>query len=454
MSSKKIIVMHCNDIHSDFLPKIDPANDKLIGGLAYLSGYIKSIRRSNPDCLFIQAGDMIQGSIIDKEWKGISTIELMNYLAPDIVCLGNHEFDYGLRHLLFLEKLANFPIVSANLYIRNTNRRLMRPFEILKVAGLTILFIGILTEETLDSLKSDVDVSAFITIEDAADEVRRICNVYKTIDIDLTVLLTHIGLEADQKLARLLEPSLGVDLIIGGHTHSIMEQPLKVNGIIIAQAGCGSEHVGRFDLIVDNDTNRVMEWNWQLITITPEIAPLDAELDQYLSQYNQKANNKYNSVLTHFKEKLTHPGRFQETALGNLFADILATWANVDIALVGSGSIRWQSLGPIVSQGDFLACYPFQESIYRHDISGEILVRIFNKFMTSKLIKNGGEYFQVNRRVRALFSDQEGRLLKLELDGEVIQPDRLYCLVTDEYHFMNSLTSFGLLSADGLNGGI
>ena len=68
---------------------------------------------------------MVQGSLIDSEYKGISTMAIMNYLAPDAVALGNHEFDYGLPHLLFLEKVANFPIVNANLYVKGFNKRLM-----------------------------------------------------------------------------------------------------------------------------------------------------------------------------------------------------------------------------------------------------------------------------------------------------------------------------------------
>ena len=95
---------------------------------------------------------MVQGSIIDSEYKGISTMEIMNYLAPDVVALGNHEFDYGLPHLLFLEKMANFPIVNANLYIKPYNKRLMRPYLILERDGFDILFTGIITEKIMDSL--------------------------------------------------------------------------------------------------------------------------------------------------------------------------------------------------------------------------------------------------------------------------------------------------------------
>jgi 5'-nucleotidase len=118
-------------MHGDFLAEVKKAEkgkkSKLIGGLALLSGYINKVRKEEENVLYVISGDMIQGSVIDSEYKGISTIEIMNYLAPDVVSLGNHEFDYGLPHLLFLERVANFPIVNANLYLKKYNKRLMLP---------------------------------------------------------------------------------------------------------------------------------------------------------------------------------------------------------------------------------------------------------------------------------------------------------------------------------------
>ncbi len=125
----------------------------------------------------------------------------MNYLAPDVVTLGNHELDYWFPHLLFLEKMANFPIVNANLYIKKYNKRLMNPYLILNVDGFDIMFIGIVTEEVLNALKLDTSISTFVGLENVATEVGKICDAYKNEDIDLTILLTHIGFEQDKKLA-------------------------------------------------------------------------------------------------------------------------------------------------------------------------------------------------------------------------------------------------------------
>src|SRR4030066_1533186 len=225
MKTKKFTILHNNDIHGDFLAEVRGEKGSLIGGLSLLSGYINKVRQEEENVLYVISGDMVQGSLIDTEYKGISTIEIMNYLAPDVVALGNHEFDYGLPHLLFLEKMANFPIVNANLYVKEYNKRLMRPYLILEKAGFSILFIGIITEKVMDSIKRDELISSFVTLEEASNEIGKICNAYKTDDIDLTILLTHIGFDSDLELARLLKPEWGVDIIIGGHSHTILDQP-------------------------------------------------------------------------------------------------------------------------------------------------------------------------------------------------------------------------------------
>ena len=112
--------------------------------------------------------------------------------------IGNHEVDYGLAHLLFIEKCANFPIINANFHIRTNNKRLFQPFYIAHIDGMKILFIGIITEDVLAQTKMDKVIGSFVDICEAAEEIGRICNTYNPIDIDFTIILTHIGFEEDK----------------------------------------------------------------------------------------------------------------------------------------------------------------------------------------------------------------------------------------------------------------
>ena len=115
MAKKKLVILHSNDLHGDFLPKEKDGVET--GGLVRLSGYVKKVRAEEENVIYLNAGDMFRGSIIDSEYLGLSTINLMNMLRPDVTAVGNHEVDYGIAHLLFLEKCARFPIVNADLYV-------------------------------------------------------------------------------------------------------------------------------------------------------------------------------------------------------------------------------------------------------------------------------------------------------------------------------------------------
>lgn len=437
MNTKKFTILHSNDMHGDFMAEMRGESGKLVGGLSLLSGYINKVRKEEENVLYVISGDMVQGSIIDTEFKGISTIELMNYLAPDVVTLGNHEFDYGLPHLLFLEKVANFPIVNANLYIKPYHKRLMRPYIILNKAGFDILFIGIITQEVIDALSRDKDIGSFITLEEARDEIGRIVNAYKDADIDLTVILTHIGFENDKKLASMLDPEWGVDMIIGGHSHTILEKPEVVNGILIAQAGVGTDQVGRFDIVVDDDTNSIAEYKWQLVPIEEGIAPRDTELEKFIASFKEVVDRKYNVIVTRFGHKLTHPDRKIETELGNLFADIFKERAEVDVAFVGSGSIRAKELGPVVTLGDLRAAFPFPDSIRKFFVTGATLKRMFSTFMSNENKIDDGEHYEVSRGVKAIYNKVSDELESLSIDGVPVLDDKIYSISLQGFHYDN-----------------
>jgi 5'-nucleotidase len=438
MNLKKFTILHSNDMHGDFLAELKGGEGKLIGGLSLLSGYINKVRREEENVLYFISGDMVQGSLIDSEYKGISTMAIMNYLAPDAVALGNHEFDYGLPHLLFLEKVANFPIVNANLYVKGFNKRLMRPYVVIRKAGFDFLITGIITEKVMDSIKGDSLIGSFVSLEEASVEVGKITNVHKNDDIDLTVLLTHIGYDSDVELAGMLKPEWGVDLIIGGHSHTVLDKPGEKNGVLITQAGVGTDQIGRFDITVDDDTNSIIEWKWRLISIDSTIAEPDRNLEKYIKTFQSEVDQKYNSVLTRLSDVHTHPSRLVETSLGDLFADAVAEVTETDVAFIASGSIRVKELGPVVTLKDFLACFPYNDTLTRYTITGDQLRGIFSHIMRKENRNSEGECYQVNGAVRATYSEAEKKLISLKMNGSEIKPEDRYTIVLQGYHARSS----------------
>ncbi|MBO4363156.1 MAG: bifunctional metallophosphatase/5'-nucleotidase [Clostridia bacterium] len=440
---KKLTLLHSNDMHGDFLAENMDA--KLVGGVSLLSGYVNKVRQDEENVIYAIAGDMFRGSIIDSEFLGLSTIQIMNMLGPDIVTLGNHEVDYGLAHLLFLEKCAEFPIVNANLHIKTNGARLFRPCHILEVDGMKILFIGILTEVALMQCKSDGLIGTFVTLEDAAEEVGKICNTYNAIDIDFTVLLTHIGFEEDKKLAAMLDPAWGVDVIIGGHSHTFIDEPAVVNGIPIVQAGTGTDQIGRFDILINTDENCIDSYKWRPIPINETTCPRDPAIEEILFNYKNRTDEKYGKIITKFVRQLTHPTRIRETELGDLFSDVLKDALGVDIFLLGSGSIRNEQLGPVVTKGDLRECFPYDDAVHMVYMTGAQLKHAMLRVLRDEALAGAHtEFYQLSRGLLVEYDQATHSFVRFEFEGAPVEDDRVFTVGLQHFHYTNMKDSFDL----------
>ncbi len=443
---KQLTILHSNDLHGDFLK--ERIGDLVVGGVSMLSGYVSQVRQEEDNVIYAIAGDMFRGSVIDSEFKGISTIEIMNMLSPDVVTIGNHEIDYGIAHLLFIEKCAQFPIINANLYVKSNGTRLFTPQQIISMDDMKILFIGIITEEVLAQAKSEGLIGAFIDTADAATEIGKICNAYNAIDIDFTVLLTHIGIEEDKKLAHLLQPEWGVDLIIGGHSHTFMDEPIVENGIVIAHAGEGTDQVGRFDIMVNTDDNCIDSFSWQMQPINHLTAQRDLQLEEVINKYKDLTDRKYQRIITRLSRALTHPQRNKETSLGSLFADIFQQSLGLDIMFLGSGSIRGKQLGPIVELGDLVQVFPYNDQIHLLQVTGSQLADMLLYMLRDEAFLGTTEYYQLSEGVRVVYSRGQKRLLELAYNGSPIEDTGLYSVGLQNFHFLNLESFLGISQAE------
>ena len=439
---KKLTILHSNDLHGDFLPK--EVDGKETGGLSRLAGYVAKTRQERENVIYAVAGDMFRGSVIDSEYQGLSTIDLMNNLAPDVATIGNHEVDYGFAHLLFLEKCAKFPVVNANLFITMNNARVFTPYINLDVGGMRIMFIGILTEEVLASTRSEKIIGTFIDLESAAKEVGIICDNYRTIRTDMTILLTHIGYENDRKLAEMLDPDWGVNLIIGGHSHTFMDKADVVNGIPIVQAGTGTGVIGRFDLQYDTEKKVLEDWKWRTVPINEDTAPKDDVMEELIDSYRTKTDSKYKRVVTRWARKLTHPSREQETEMGNLYADLMAWEASYDVMLFGSGSIRKKELGPVIEYQDMVENTPFDDNLYLVEVTGAQIRRIFRHLFRDEAWVGETEFYQISSALRVTYRKSTHTIESFTFKGEEITDDMRIKLGIQAYHYNNFDEFFGV----------
>ncbi len=442
-SLKQLTLLHSNDMHGDFLAQT--VDDRLLGGVSMLSGYLSMVRQQEPNVLYAISGDMFQGSLIDSEFKGLSTIEIINMLAPDVVTLGNHEVDYGIAHLLFVEKCARFPLINANLYLKHNHVRLFEPCYIREIDGMKIRFIGVLTEDVLAMAQREHLIGAFVDVRNPVAEIGKICNRYHSEDVDLTVLLTHVGFEEDKKLAARLDPAWGVDLIIGGHSHTLLKEPAVVNGIPIVQAASGTDQIGRFDLTIDTDCNCLADFQWHLIPITDEHCPRDHDLEEIILKFKQVTDEKYNRYLTRLDRAISHPARNRETGIGRLFSDILRDCLGLDLMLLASGSIRGDRLGPIVEYRHLAELLPFQDEIYTFTLDGSQLKRAIRHLFRPEVFDGiHTEFYQFSSGITVTVSPAERCVTSLLWHGAEIDDSALFKIGMQTYHFNNAPKFLGL----------
>ncbi|MBR2769131.1 MAG: 5'-nucleotidase C-terminal domain-containing protein [Solobacterium sp.] len=442
MTIQKLTILHSNDMHGDFLE--EERDGVKTGGLARVCQYVKDCREKEDHVLYFNAGDMFRGSIIDSEYLGLSTIELMNVLQPDATCIGNHEVDYGIAHLLFLEKCARFPIVCANLFVTLNNTRLFRPYRNARTGPFKVLVIGILTEDVIASTRSEKVIGTFIDVDEAAREVGIICDNYRTTDTDITVLLTHIGIEEDRKLAERLNPGCGVDFIIGGHSHTYMEQPEIINGIPIVQAYTGTDQIGRFDIRYDDEEKQIVSWEWKTIPVNEHLCGEDPIMKELIGRYQNETDLKYRRVVTRFARKLTHPTRIQETELGNLYADMLQDDSSFDLMIIGSGSIRKEELGPIVEYQDMLENTPFDDALWMLEATGEQLKRMVLYILRDDAWLGHTEFYQYSKGMHIRYNRTTHELKEFTFHDKPIEPEDRITFAVQNYHYVNFDDFFGV----------
>jgi len=234
-----LTILHTNDTHSQIEPYCN-SQGICLGG--YIARYeaIKEERKIDDDLLLLDAGDFSQGTSYFNLFKGIPEIKMMNKMGYDAVSLGNHEFDNGIQALGKRLKKATFPIVCANYQFKNKKlAKIIKPYIIVEKKGKKIGIFGLLTD--LYGYIANPKVFENVIYRDPVITATAIVKQLKEIeDCDFIICLSHIGYEQTELFQKVFDTDIAkavgdIDLIVGGHTHKLLEQPDVVNGVPIVQ---------------------------------------------------------------------------------------------------------------------------------------------------------------------------------------------------------------------------
>lgn len=223
---KQLVILHTNDTHSTIFPLNVNLADTLKagrGGFMRRVAMLNEERKKEPELLLFDSGDFSQGSPYYTLFKGDVEVGLMNQMRYDAVVIGNHEFDFGLDNMARIFRMAKFPILCANYDFTGTPvEGLVKPYVILKRKGMKIGVFGLspAMEGLVDTAKCH-GVKFLDPIVVAKDMVRTL----KQRRCDLIICLSHLGWHIrgiDDK--QVIENTEGLDLVLGGHSHSFFEQ--------------------------------------------------------------------------------------------------------------------------------------------------------------------------------------------------------------------------------------
>ncbi len=260
-SGTRITILHTNDTHARIEPFPDSAPRYAgMGGVARRTALIRKLRAENPDSLLLDAGDVFQGTPYFNRYNGALDFEVMSKMGYDATTIGNHEFDNGVRGFEDVMNKARFPFVSTNYDFGTTQMGLrIQKFLIRQVAGVKIGIFGLgVAFDNLVLPHLHRGVTYLDPVEVSADTVALLKGYHKC---DMVICLSHIGYRynddrvSDRVVAQQVD---GIDLIIGGHTHTLMPEPElfeKSDGskTWISQVGFAGIVLGRLDFYFDKD---------------------------------------------------------------------------------------------------------------------------------------------------------------------------------------------------------
>jgi 5'-nucleotidase/UDP-sugar diphosphatase len=336
----RIVIFHSNDIHG----KID--------NFAKVASIIDAERKKGVDVFYFCAGDNFTGNPVIDQYvpPGEPMLELLNSLGLDLLCPGNHEFDFGLDNLKKFAARARFPLISANIEAPPGSFPQLRQSVVLKTkSGVKIAVFGLIQIEAGNGLPSThPDKVKGLLFSEPLAKAREMQKLRTAGNV--LIGLTHIGYDQDLLLARRM-PEL--DAIIGGHSHTRIDPAEDVNGVLVAQAGGDNKFLGRVELLVRK--GRVIEKKGGLIELSGTMAE-DAVVKSMIARFNR--NPAFAKVIAEAPLEITG-----KDALGCLMTDAIRLVHGLDIAFQNGGGIRLNRLPTKITLKDIYTLDPFGNQV-------------------------------------------------------------------------------------------
>ncbi|CAH2052260.1 unnamed protein product, partial [Iphiclides podalirius] len=462
----KLDIIHYNDFHARYeetsveTPTCRFNNGSCLGGFPRLYNEIMELRRQKPDSLLLNAGDSFQGTYWYTLLKWNITQEFMNLLPHDAHAVGNHEFDDGPEGLAPYFAALKAPVVAANMDVSKepSLQGLFKRHVIVKRKGRKIGIIGLITTDT-KTLSSPGNV----VFTDPMEATDREVEILTEKGVDIIIILSHCGLDIDKQIAN--KHGKHVDIIVGGHSHSLLWNGPSPSGedvagpypvfiettddkkhqVLIVQASAFTKYMGNLTVYFDY-LGRYVKWDGGPVFLDRSI-PEDPEIKKKLIPYAKLVHDAENVPIG----KSLNDLRFQdcvfgECALGDLLVDALVDYAKANIktdynylAFIQRGNIKSCIPNGEVTKGTIFDLLPFNDRIETFELQGNYLREALERSVSDAWDTNpfkGPWVLQVSGlNVTYNISMPEGqRIVKVTIgDGSELNDDAYYQVTAPAY---------------------
>jgi 5'-nucleotidase/UDP-sugar diphosphatase len=443
ISQAALTILHWNDYHAQITPISvrDSTSDSLVtvGGAAVFASYVNRFRNESRNVSVLNAGDNFQGTPISAFTFGRSEIELLNLIRPDAVAIGNHEFDYGVDSLRVNMTRAAFPILCANVVNTTTNEPLGLPYLVEHFGPVTVGMIG-LAPPDLEALTFRKNIAGWRVRDTDSTLNLYIAKIKSGSKPNLIVLISHLGFDQDTMLALRRRD---IDVIVGGHTHLALFEPVRKNHTIIVQAGSRGQFLGKLDLTVDLEGDSVVTYRGELIQTNVNGVRPDPTIAAIVSRFDSLVDLRLGHVIGTLRTPWIREGyRKKESNIGSFHADAIRAAAGTDVGLINVGSLRKDQPAGDITLRDVWEINPFGNVIVTFPVRGDTLRKIIEWQVSSK----AREFLQVSG-IRYVFdsSKPDGQqLLSLEVGGAPINLAAVYTISTNSYVSEHPMEFFGI----------
>lgn len=460
-------LMHTNDTHAN------------LDNIAKVVTAVKEVRAEKPNAQLVSAGDVFSGTLYFNEFQGQADLKFMNLMGYDVMTFGNHEFDLGSsaeghKALADFIKGAKFPFVSTNVDF-SKDKNLKGLFSdrissdpkkgkiyngmVKEIDGEKVGFFGLTTSET-----QDISSPGDVTFEDYLEEAEKAVKAFEGMGVNKIVAVTHIGyddkpaMDNDQELAKHVD---GIDVIVGGHSHTELKEPVVIkedeNGVekdptVIVQAYQYHQYLGTLD--VDFDENgKIIGQAGQLISIGDQVEDKKAAkmLEKYSSKIEELKNEPTGATAVQALENPRTNGdnskpsvRKNETPLGNVITDGMLEKAkaynpSVIMALQNGGGIRAAIDQGEITTGEVITVLPFGNTLATMELTGAEIKEAFEISFSKYPAENGGFLHVSGAKVEYDSSKAAGnRVVSISYQNEdgsfsPIQDDVIYTIATNAF---------------------